>query len=155
MNRKCHKTGAYKHINITCALKTLLWYHTYIIGCMLIVWIFWCKDDIFSSCKWMKMFSPTHTALCYKMTRFTTRRLLLSEIASSMCSLTINFPIAQQFLFCFGRARDANVTLILFIRPHFVTFILLRGCPNLHAHMSMLHGLQGPCTLLSTQKLAP
>ena len=53
---------------------------------------------------------------------------LLSEIASSMCSLSSNFPIAQQFLyrlFCFGRARDADVTLILFIRPHFVTFICL------------------------------
>ena len=125
MNRKRHKTGVYKHINVTCALKTLLWYCTYIIGCMLIVWIFWRKDDIFRSCKWMKMFFPTHTTLCYKMARFTTRRLLLSEIASSMCSLSSNFLIAQQFLLCFGRACDADVTLILFIRPHFVTFICL------------------------------
>ena len=87
------------------------------------------------------MFFPTHTALCYKMARFTIWRLLLSEIASSMCSLSSNFPIAQQFLyqlFCFGRAHDADVTLILFIRPHFVTFICLyahNGKGPIHLHI--------------------
>ena len=38
------------------------------------------------------------------MARFIIRVLLLSEIDSSMCSLSINFPIAQQFL-------DAHITL--------------------------------------------
>ena len=28
-------------------------------------------------------------------------------------------------MFCFGHARDADVTFILFIRPHFMTFICL------------------------------
>ena len=47
------------------------------------------------------------------MTTFTIWRLLLSEIASSMYALLINFPIAQQFVL------DAHVTLILFVSPHF------------------------------------
>ena len=49
-------------------------------------------------------------------------------IASSKCSLLIILPDCTTILyqvFSFGRARDADVTLILFIRPHFVTFICL------------------------------
>ena len=51
------------------------------------------------------------------MARFIIRPLLLSEIASSMCYLpdcTIAFLYQ---MFCFGRARDADITFILFIRP--------------------------------------
>ena len=66
----------------------------------------------------MKMFFPTHTALCYKMAGFTIRRLCFFQV------LTVNTSrLHSDFVSSFGRARDADVTLILFIRPHFVTFI--------------------------------
>ena len=58
-------------------------------------------------------------------------RLQTSLMIHANANITINYVIsmiAQQFLyriFCFGRARDVDVTLVLFIRPHFLTFICL------------------------------